>query len=510
MVTVQIKPGTPNDANRDYLPEGILGTDMVVNENGNNSQPIPDNLMKYHEVLADGYEGTWYEYIPSTYDASRKTPLVISCHGGLMTGWGQCVYSSWVQVAEREGLIVVYPDGHCNRFWAMVTMRGRHAPQSVGGLRIPKDVPSPEDNYDLCFLNRLIDRIEEKYNVDKTRIFMQGMSNGSGITQQFARYYGHRLAGACISAGAHNLMLYTNDQDELVNRGGPLDIILACPENNDLLAECLPRNSRTCREAAFYWMQVNGITNRIPQIAIHGEDNFAYYTGGKANVTLLDVKNRDHGQAFDEASVCWDHVFSGSRREGDKVIHGSTWAEHSSDRFAAAFMEGIAKVWWHNEIAELKAPPRKWQVLKYHGLDGGHIIRGEYLMVPLSFLAKLAGAEYSSRDANASVVLLLPDGRRLQFARGSIGCVIDQSVRSMLCEAIQRDGELMVSVEWFAQYILNLHVSQCNGVVYVTDHFVQLSYTMADVIRDLLSGEYASETFQQDSLAIWKQTHGGV
>lgn len=32
---VRILPGTPDDANREYLPERIKTTDIVVNENGN-------------------------------------------------------------------------------------------------------------------------------------------------------------------------------------------------------------------------------------------------------------------------------------------------------------------------------------------------------------------------------------------------------------------------------------------------------------------------------------------
>ena len=33
---ITIPAGTPNDENRDYLPLAIKGSDMVVNENGNN------------------------------------------------------------------------------------------------------------------------------------------------------------------------------------------------------------------------------------------------------------------------------------------------------------------------------------------------------------------------------------------------------------------------------------------------------------------------------------------
>ena len=114
---IHILPGMPNDSNRDYLPEEIVGSDMVVNENGNNSQVYPERLKEYREKLADDLEDIWYEYVPESYHPDQKTPLVVSCHGGLMTGWGQCIYTSWSYVADREGLIVVFPNAHKNRLW---------------------------------------------------------------------------------------------------------------------------------------------------------------------------------------------------------------------------------------------------------------------------------------------------------------------------------------------------------------------------------------------------------
>ena len=87
---LRLQAGNPNDANRDYVPMGIKGTDMTVNENGNNSQPYPERLCEFHDALTDdGKEDTWYEYIPTSYDPTKKTPLVISLHGGLMTAGGR-------------------------------------------------------------------------------------------------------------------------------------------------------------------------------------------------------------------------------------------------------------------------------------------------------------------------------------------------------------------------------------------------------------------------------------
>ena len=42
---------------------------------------------------------------------------------------------------------------------------------------------------------------------------------------------------------------------------------------------------------------------------------------------------------------------------------------------------------------------------------------------------------------------------------------------------------------------MNLHVSASNDVVYVTDHFAELSIFMADLIKDLLKGRAMPEDF---------------
>ena len=93
MGSMYLRPGIPDNDNREYLPEKLKGSEIVVNENGNNSQPYPKNLQEFHGVVADGLEDEWYVYVPDSYSPDKKTPLVISLHGGMMTGWGQaCIH----------------------------------------------------------------------------------------------------------------------------------------------------------------------------------------------------------------------------------------------------------------------------------------------------------------------------------------------------------------------------------------------------------------------------------
>ena len=497
---IKLRPGTPDDANREYLPESIKNSDIVVNENGNNSQPYPIGLKEVTGVLADGLEDRWYEYVPASYDGTKKVPLIVGNHGGLMTGWGHAIYTSWTMVADREGFICVFPDAHSKRMWTVEGVFDNFDPKDAPDLPIqmaPKDI---KDNHDMNYLYALIEHMKEKYNIDEGRVFMQGMSMGNLMTCQFARYYGHVLAGAAGSGGpTRPEILYTPD-GQIRNSGGPMAIWQSRPEKNGLPPGGRYNEFTVNKYARFYWMKINECET-VPQIKIEGENNFAFYKGKKADLVYLDIKNRDHGQTLDEAFLYWDYLFSGVRKEPDgTVVCGETILPHTGDAFAMAFSAGYSAAWFENRVQPLGTPAVQWQKLKYHGLNGGQIVRGDYLCVPLSFLAKAFGAKYLPSEDTLSAVLQLRDGRRAQFARGSIGCVIDDHMRCMYCEALHRNGELLVSVEWFCRYLFNLHVTVCNGVVYATDHFAELSDFMADLIKDLLADQAMPRDFTNISI----------
>lgn len=498
-----IRPGTPDDANRDYLPEKIKGSDIVVNENGNNSQPYPQNLKECHGVIADDMEDEWYVYVPDSYDPSKKTPLVLSMHGGMMTGWGQAIYTSWTMTADRDGFIVVFPNASDNRFWQVQWGTWEIDPEKLtpgsmegepqGVKSCPEDVA---DNHDIKLALGLIDLMERTYNIDKGRIFMQGMSMGNMMTGLFARNFGSILAGAAGSGAAAFLSLVFTKEEKIINKDGPLAIWQSRPELNDI-PPGRDLEKKVHKYNRLYWMRINEC-ELVPQITIQGENNLAFYKGKKADVVYFDIKNRDHGQTLDDAALVWDYLFSGIRREPDgTIVCTAPVKARKGDAFAFAVTTDSAKVWFENSIQKMSGKTINWKKMKYHGLEGGQKVRGEYHMVPLSFLAKAFDAvlDYSQDKLVAKV--RLSDGRDLQFARGSIGCIIDNSLTQMYCEALHRGDELYVSVEWFAEYIGNLHVSMCEEVVYVTDHSNKLSANMADLIKDLLVDNIVPDNYEE-------------
>ncbi len=484
---VYIRPGTPNDDNRDYLPQAIKGSDMVVNENGNNSQVYPARLTEHNDVVVDGIADTWYEYVPSSYDGSREVPLVVSMHGGLMTGWGQAIYTSWTLVADREGFIVLFPDAGDRKFWTVEMEKSKLAEAlafKVDGNSIQVPPDNPDDNHDMNLVLALIERLKQKYKIDASRIFIQGMSMGNLMTSQTARYHGHVFAGKAGSGGPSSPDILFDQEDNIINRAGPLAVWQSRLEHDVVPPFFHGDTDYVVKRNREYWKRINGC-RELPEIKIIGEDNLAFYKGEHADLVFRDVKNRDHGQTLDDAELVWDYLFSGVRRGvNGEIVHTQPLCPREGDAYAIALAAGSAKAYVNNRLITLSGPVLKHQKLKYHGLSGDSIVRGDYFLTPVSFVAEVFGAAYEPRSEGLAAELTLKDGRTLQFARGSIGCVVDNRIHSMYCEAVYRDGELYLPIEWICKRLFNNHATSCEDVLYVTDHNAELSLNMARLIRD--------------------------
>ena len=387
MGRMYLRPGIPDNDNREYLPEKLKGSEIVVNENGNNSQPYPQNLQEFHGVVADGLEDEWYVYVPDSYSPDKKTPLVISLHGGMMTGWGRpCIHHGHWRLIGMVLLLyfrmrIITDFGRFNGIrgsgGGLVKRRCRGAMEGEppGVHSCPKDI---SENHDIRMILGLIELMKKTYNIDAGRIFMQGMSMGNMMTDLFARNFGNILAGAAGSGAAAFLPLIYDDRGKIINTSGPLAIWQSRPEKNDIPPD-RELEKKVHKYNRLYWMRLNEC-EYIPQITIQGENNLAFYKGEKADVVYYDIKNRDHGQTFDDAALVWDYLFSGIRREKDgKIVMLPSVRERKGDTFAFAVAVGSSKAWYENHVEEMTGKVRRWKKMKYHGLDGGKKSEGSII-----------------------------------------------------------------------------------------------------------------------------------
>ena len=144
-------------------------------------------------IVSSGQEREYLLYVPRSYDRTKPTPLVISMHAAALWPATQMETSQWNRVADEHGFIVVYPSG--------TTLRG-------GGTGVLPKVwlLRPEANLlaNVTFISELIDTLEAAYNIDPTRIYANGFSNGGAMTFALSCVLSHRIAAVGTVSAAHD------------------------------------------------------------------------------------------------------------------------------------------------------------------------------------------------------------------------------------------------------------------------------------------------------------------
>ncbi len=136
-------------------------------------------------LVSSGTRREYLLYVPRSVDPTRPAPLVISLHGGAMWGAAQKETSQWNRVADAHGFIVVYPSG--------VGGQGPRAWEADGG---------PDQARDVRFISELIDTLAAHYNIDRARVYANGLSNGGGMAFVLSCTLADRIAAVGVVAPA--------------------------------------------------------------------------------------------------------------------------------------------------------------------------------------------------------------------------------------------------------------------------------------------------------------------
>lgn len=120
-------------------------------------------------------------HVPSSYNSQKAVPLVLVFHGASSDGKAMEQMTGFSRLAEQEGFIAVYPDA-INQHW---DARRRNMPETTN---------------DVGFISALIDKLDEKYNIDRQRIYATGFSNGGMFTQRVACELSDKVAAVSIVA----------------------------------------------------------------------------------------------------------------------------------------------------------------------------------------------------------------------------------------------------------------------------------------------------------------------
>lgn len=131
-------------------PNGELGTMLP--------QPEVNKEFEVKETKVKDLTYKYYVKTPSSYRKGQSLPLVISLHGGEFPAWMYLSQIKMHEVGEREGFITAYLNGQGD-MW---------------NFTIP-------DSPDMQAIQNLIDEVAAEYHIDRSRIYLQGFSFGSGL-----------------------------------------------------------------------------------------------------------------------------------------------------------------------------------------------------------------------------------------------------------------------------------------------------------------------------------------
>jgi polyhydroxybutyrate depolymerase len=141
-----------------------------------------------------GMTRSYLLHVPPDYDHTRPTPLVLSLHGFASNATQQEFFSKWDEIADEENFLVVYPQGDG------MPPRWNGGP-SIFTRRNPVD--------DVGFIRDLIAQVSVDYCVDAARVYVNGLSNGGGMTHRLACELADVIAAVGTVAGA-----YPRDTDD--------------------------------------------------------------------------------------------------------------------------------------------------------------------------------------------------------------------------------------------------------------------------------------------------------
>lgn len=179
----------------------------------------------YAMPQADGEPIEYGLYVPTGYDGTEPTPLVIALHGlgsGILY---MMEYNNLTELAEEYGFIVATPLGYSPRGWY-----GSRGPGN--GFNRGRDDPGPDDLGELSELDVLnvLELVQDEFEVDEDRVYLIGQSMGGGGTWHLATKYPDLWAAAApmapavysrpdmlSSAREIPFMVVMGDADELVD-----------------------------------------------------------------------------------------------------------------------------------------------------------------------------------------------------------------------------------------------------------------------------------------------------
>ena len=209
-----------------------------------------------------GRSRAYLVHVPPSYDGSRPLPLVLILHGGMGNAAGTEKLTGLSAKADKEGFIAVYPNG-------TGLLGDRILTWNVGwgyGYALRNNVN------DVGFLKALVANLENRYSIDRNRVYATGISNGAMMSYRLASEASDVFAAVAPVSGA---------AAGQKNASSPLIVFPAPARPVSVIAF----NGRMDRMVPYDGGQGMGVTNAVYQPVSYSISNWVGFDGCPPNPT---------------------------------------------------------------------------------------------------------------------------------------------------------------------------------------------------------------------------------
>ena len=194
--------------------------------------------MKRCDFRHDNIDRFYYVYTPNNINLNESIPVLFAFHGYGSSAMRHLNYTNYFPLADSNNFIVVYPQG--------ATTANLSTHWNVGGWTSKSTIN------DLDFIDIVIDLLKDKIQIDETRIYSSGMSNGGYMGYHLACNLGEKFAAIASVTGS-----MTNDTYNDCNPNHPTPIL----QIHGLLDFVVPYDgnagSKSIPDVIDYWVNYN-------------------------------------------------------------------------------------------------------------------------------------------------------------------------------------------------------------------------------------------------------------
>ncbi len=151
-----------------------------------------------YELWWEASRRLYLVHVPSEYDASEPSPLVVVLHGG----GGSALFASrvhgWRELSQRERCLVVFPEAMLEDPDRPPGVRDNPRVWNDGGTR---SAVAQRGVDDIGYLACVLEDVAKNYRINSRQVFMTGFSNGASMTMRAGVELADRLSAIAPVSG---------------------------------------------------------------------------------------------------------------------------------------------------------------------------------------------------------------------------------------------------------------------------------------------------------------------